>query len=211
MELQDGECLGQTVTGTVCQTHSWHRCYARAIQSARGTVLHLTALPSARIRTSAVLFALLAIPCTWIRVEMTGRLTWMSDAECAAAFGVLPRIISGVAVSDGIGIHELTTRVLSILDKETPNHPLIPDDFQLNEHRDAHGRIVMYGFKKWRRLHLDIRRLRCVLDSDDPVAQTRNKRVHEAIKAAAMWELPPSMCVQPRPRWPGPTQLTRPA
>lgn len=138
------------------------------------------------LRAAAVLFGLLAIPCAWLRVEMTGRLTRMSDAECAVKLGVLPRSIRGVAASDAIGMHELTAKVLSILEREMPNHPFMPDDFQFNEHRDTHGRIVMYDFKKWRRIHLDIRRLRYLLDSDDPVAKTRNSRVHEAIKAAAM-------------------------
>ena len=117
---------------------------------------------------------------------MTVRLTRMSDAECAAAFGVLPRSIPGVAVLDSLSLRELTTRVLSILDKEMPNHPFSPRDFQFREHRDTHGRIVTYDFKKWRRLRLDIRRLEYVLDSSDPVAQTRNNQVHAAIKAAAM-------------------------
>jgi hypothetical protein len=45
-------------------------------------------------------------------------------------------------------------------------------------------RFLKYDYGKWAREHLDIMRLKYVLDYDAPVAQTRNKELAQAIERA---------------------------
>ena len=137
------------------------------------------------LRTTGIAFVVLAITFMWIRKEMTGELVRESDTGHTFSFYRNVKTKPGIGLPESLSLHELTTRVLTILDQDVPNHSFTRKDvFFDGEWRDIYGRTITYDFNKWVQRRLDLRTLKYVYDVHDPAARFRNDQVHRAIRDA---------------------------
>ena len=137
------------------------------------------------LRTAFIVVTVLAFAFSWIRTEMVGKLVRESDTGGTISFFRSARTGCGTGLPESLSVDELTVRVITILDRDVPNHPFKQEDFRFyNEQRDIYGRTISYDFNKWVRRRLDIRALKYVFDVHDPVARFRNGQVHKAITDA---------------------------
>ena len=137
------------------------------------------------LRTAFIVVTVLALAFSWIRVEMVGKLVRESDTGRTITFFRNPRTGCGIGLPESLSVDELPERVMTILDREVPNHPFKQEDFCFSGDRtDIYGRMISYDFNKWVRRRLDIRAFEYVFDVHDPVARFRNDQVHKAISEA---------------------------